>query len=63
MALADYRLCDVCEKKCFYDSNVSYNDAQDADDDHVEGMPGWTGDWRVICVECTKTHAVIVVKR
>jgi len=24
MALADYRLCDVCEGKAFYDSNLNY---------------------------------------
>lgn len=24
MALADYRLCDVCESKAFYDSNLNY---------------------------------------
>jgi len=26
MAKADYRLCDVCDKKAFYDSNLSYED-------------------------------------
>lgn len=24
MAAADYRLCDVCDEKVFYDSNLSY---------------------------------------
>ncbi|MEI7446596.1 MAG: hypothetical protein WCK28_17030 [Burkholderiales bacterium] len=24
MALADYRLCDMCESKAFYDSDLSY---------------------------------------
>jgi hypothetical protein len=24
MALSDYRLCDICESKAFYDSNLSY---------------------------------------
>jgi hypothetical protein len=24
MAAADYRLCDVCSGKCFYDSNLNY---------------------------------------
>lgn len=24
MAAADYRLCDVCDQKAFYDSNLSY---------------------------------------
>src|SRR5690349_8029348 len=26
MAKADYRLCDVCGEKAFYDSNLSYED-------------------------------------
>lgn len=29
MALADYRLCDVCEGKAFYDSNLNYGDGTD----------------------------------
>lgn len=26
MAMADYRLCDVCGGKAFYDSNLNYDD-------------------------------------
>ena len=29
MALSDYRLCDVCEDKAFYDSNLNYGDGTD----------------------------------
>jgi hypothetical protein len=29
MAMSDYRLCDVCESKAFYDSNLTYEDGQD----------------------------------
>jgi len=29
MAMADYRLCDVCEGKAFYDSNLNYADGRD----------------------------------
>ena len=28
MALSDYRLCDVCEGKAFYDSNLNYGDGR-----------------------------------
>lgn len=28
MALADYRLCDVCEGKAFYDANLNYEDGR-----------------------------------
>lgn len=24
MALSDYRLCDICEEKAFYDANLNY---------------------------------------
>ena len=30
MAYADYKLCDVCDGKVFYDSNLSYEDGSDA---------------------------------
>jgi hypothetical protein len=30
MALADYRLCDVCEGKAFYDAHLNYGDGTDA---------------------------------
>lgn len=29
MAAADYRLCDVCNGKAFYDSNLGYEDGTD----------------------------------
>jgi len=76
MALADYRLCDVCDKKVFYDANLNYQ----------QGRTDWThelidetnsikycgelsigtkldslGDWAVICHECSKTHKCVVV--
>ena len=33
MAYADYRLCDVCEGKVFYDANLNYE--QDSANGHV----------------------------
>jgi hypothetical protein len=29
MAMSDYRLCDVCGSKAFYDSNLNYGDGTD----------------------------------
>lgn len=70
MAYADYRLCDVCQKKVFYDANLNYE--QDCE---VEGsvrnagemMPNtqldYLGDWAVICRDCAKTHECIVRPR
>lgn len=37
MAMSDYRLCDVCEGKAFYDSNLNYGDG--TDEWHKNGPP------------------------
>ena len=62
MALADYRLCDICGNKTFYDANLNY----DFDDPELKGKD-WPlvglGDWVVICKECAKTHVCVVKKR
>lgn len=72
MAMADYRLCDVCDGKAFYDSNLDYE---------FVGQSGWggekvtredcvrdqdyklqyLGDWAVLCKNCAKTHKCIIV--
>jgi hypothetical protein len=43
MALSDYRLCDVCEGKAFYDAQLSYEDGppeyRDTDPYRVAGKP------------------------
>jgi len=51
MAAADYRLCDVCDRKTFYDA--------DLDPDYTDRI----GAWAVLCRECAKTHDVVVVPR
>lgn len=42
MALADYRLCDVCGGKAFYDANLSYADGpgQFSENDHPYRVAG-----------------------
>lgn len=75
MAAADYRHCDVCDTKVFYDSNLNYEWSCD-EDWHVpfrtNGTPqvgerrhqmrlDFLGDWSVICGNCAKTHKTIVV--
>lgn len=44
MALADYRLCDVCSGKAFYDANLSYEEGEDGDRKpyFVAGQPQYT---------------------
>jgi hypothetical protein len=69
MALADYRTCDVCGAKAFYDASLNY-DLPDAAyevplEEQVKGF-GYRldhlGDWAVICLECAKTHKCIIQK-
>ena len=77
MALADYRLCDVCGSKVFYDANLNYEQGKSAWDN--EPIPkeeearengeqkdwgyrlDYLGDWAVICRDCAKTHKTVVI--
>ena len=70
MALADYRLCDVCDCKVFYDANLNYEQGLEHRDDYarINGEKiDWSyklddlGDWAVLCRNCAKTHKTIVV--
>jgi hypothetical protein len=56
MAAADYRLCDVCGRKTFYDANLNYEW-----DDKGEMRLDSLGTWSVICEDCAKTHKTAVV--
>ena len=74
MAFSDYRLCDVCEGKAFYDANLNY-EWPDKDgkgswgqkiekEDLVRGgnhALDYLGDWAVLCTDCAKTHKVVIV--
>jgi hypothetical protein len=58
MAMADYRLCDVCSGKTFYDAALSYNKP-----DEAHGYQWWlhgVGAWIVLCEKCAETHEIIV---
>lgn len=56
MALADYRLCDVCGRKAFYDANLNY----DFNEYPETGLSN-LGDWSVLCRDCAKTHTTQIV--
>jgi hypothetical protein len=70
MAASDYRLCDLCGSKAFYDANLNYEIGGD-----VEGSVrnsgllmentklDYLGDWCVLCRECAKTHECRIVKK
>jgi len=61
MALADYRLCDVCGRKVFYDANLNYDFEQC--DENGEPKLDYLGDWAVICDECAKDYECVVTKK
>lgn len=58
MALADYRKCDLCGDKAFYDAALRYDFQK-----YPERGLYLLGDWAVLCLACAKTHRCIVVER
>jgi hypothetical protein len=62
MALADYYLCDVCEGKAFYDTNLNYDF-----DNRVSYGCGhkleYVGNMKVICDDCVKNYDIVLVPR
>ena len=58
MAAADYRLCDACGCKTFYDSNLDY----DFQEYPACGLPQ-LGDWAVICMNCADKYECRVVEK
>ncbi len=49
MAYADYKHCELCDDKVFYDSSVEY--------EHN------TGEHMALCKKCSLTHTIIVVEK
>jgi hypothetical protein len=77
MAAADYRSCDLCGTKAFYDANLGYEFEGDELFQGKKitkemcakyvGKPSahflyGLGDWAVLCTECSKTHKTAIVK-
>ena len=62
MAAADYWLCDICERKTFYDANLDWDYARELESYRDDGrlIPAHTGDMMAICIECAKTHRVVI---
>lgn len=50
MAAANYRLCDKCGAKTFYDSDVDYEDSN-------------LGAMAALCKDCAQTHEITIAKR
>jgi len=61
MASADYRICDNCGRKVFYDAELNYDyeneehkakELGEEQDYRIDSL----GDWCVLCNECAKTY-------
>lgn len=50
MAAANYRLCDRCGAKTYYDSDVDYEDSN-------------LGAMAALCKDCAQTHEITIAKR
>lgn len=59
MALCDYRLCDKCNGKAFYDANLNYGEASASSSWGLDHL----GDWAVLCEACSKTWQCVVIER
>lgn len=57
MAVRDYRSCDVCGCKTFYDAGLNYNFG----DYPKHGLR--LGDWKVICESCSDKYKVVIVNK
>jgi hypothetical protein len=60
MASADYKLCDVCGNKAFYDADISdhrYVATYDPEEARKWDPIGLA----VLCSECNKTHKAVIV--
>lgn len=62
MAYSDYRLCDVCGDKTFYDADLNY-DYESVEKSATGVILEYLGQWVVICNSCTSTHDVLLVRR
>jgi len=59
----DYRCCDVCGCKVFYDAYLNYDEVDGVDPEWVVKMAREIGDWAVLCHKCAKTHRTMIVPR
>jgi hypothetical protein len=58
MAGADYRRCDVCDAKAFYDARLNW----EWESESKTGLDN-LGAWAVLCDDCEKTHEIVIKKK
>lgn len=58
MALADYYLCDVCNRKAFYDADKAHYD-----EDGNYSLGGMVVDIAAVCAACKDRYTAIAVCR
>jgi len=63
MALADYRLCDLCECKTFYDAELNYDFSTNLNSNGDLLPSGNVGDMKVICKKCAVENIVVIMKK
>ena len=67
MASADYRLCDNCDSKAFYDASLNYERGGDEAVVQNGRRTAFSidnlGAWAVLCRECAKTHKAVIVPK
>ena len=62
MAGMDYKHCDKCGTKVFYDANFNY-EFEVPNDERVTGRPyafEGLGDWKTLCKKCSKGYVVAI---
>jgi hypothetical protein len=60
MAMVDYRWCNVCGCKAFYDAELSYCDDKLSAQNGQPLPDGRVADMACLCDRCIKTHEIIV---
>lgn len=58
MAASDYRSCDICGCKTFYDAELQYDFKK-----YPETGLYNLGDWVCLCNECSKTYEVTIQRK
>lgn len=56
MALSDYRLCSVCNRKTYYDANLDW----ESEGDWPPNLPANCYALEALCSECVHTHEIVV---